>query len=365
MGASSPRIARKMAALGDLGFQRAETTPIPSESVPVAGNRHKLTVTRPSMGTLVSVTAIHASRDLMEDALGRALAEMDRVVELLNRYDPSSAVSVLNDQGVIRSPPPELSAVMEEALVQNRVSLGAFDPTVQPLVDLFRERSTSGGGARVHGHAPGPSSMNPPSSREVLALLDLVDPRAVTLAPRSIRFGKEGMGVTLDGIAKGYVVDRVAAVLQEHGLADFLINAGGDIRSAGLREDGRPWQVAVQDPRKAGAFPDIIPLSGMAVATSGSYEIYYDPERTHHHIVDSENGLSPQLSQSVSVVAPTTMEADALATSVFLMDPEGGAAFIDSIPRCACLIVDRRGRKVSSARWRSAAEPPTSKAGIL
>jgi len=363
---SSSSMARRMAALAAMGFQRADASPIPSESVPAAGNRHKLTVTRPSMGTLVSATAIHASRDLMEEALGQALEEMDRVVELLNRYDPASAVSVLNVQGVIQGPPPELSQVLEAALQQHRISHGAFDPTVQPLVDLFRERRR---GCIPDGTPvpppPGASPMDTPPNREVLALLDLVDPGAVILAPRSISFGKEGMGVTLDGIAKGYVVDRVATVLLENGLADFLINAGGDIRSAGVREDGGPWQVAVQDPRKTGVFPDIIPLSGAAVATSGSYEIYFDPEGSHHHIVDSESGLSPQLSLSVSVVASTAMEADALATSVFLMDPEEGAAFIDSLPGCACLIVDRHGRQVRSARWRSAREPPTSKAGIL
>ena len=364
--ASSTSMARKMATLAGMGFQRADASPIPPESTPVAGSRHKLTVTRPSMGTLVSVTAIHPSRDLMEDALGRALGEMDRVVELLNRYDPASAVSVLNAQGVIRGPPPELSAVLEAALLQNRISHGAFDPTVQPLVDLFRERRR--GGIADGASAPPPpraSPMHTLPNPEVLALLDLVDPGAIALAPRSISLGKEGMGVTLDGIAKGYVVDRVATVLLEYGLADFLINAGGDIRSAGFREDGRPWQVAVQDPRKAGAFPDTIPLSGAAVATSGSYEIYFDPERSHHHIVDSESGLSPQLSLSVSVVAPTAMEADALATSVFLMDPEEGAVFMDSLSGCACLIVDRLGRQVRSARWRSEREPPTSKAGIL
>jgi thiamine biosynthesis lipoprotein len=363
---SSTSMARRIATLEGMGFQRADASPIPTESAPVAGNRHKLTVTRPSMGTLVSVTVNHASRNLMDEALGKALEEMDRVVELLNRYDPASAVSVLNAQGGIQGPPPELSAVLEAALRQNRISHGAFDPTVQPLVDLFRERRRGGSSDGTPGPPPpGASAMGSPSNREVLALLDLVDPGAVALAPRSISFRKEGMGVTLDGIAKGYVVDRVATVLLGHGLADFLINAGGDIRSAGFREDGRPWQVAIQDPRKTGAFPDIIPLSGAAVATSGSYEIYFDPEGSRHHIVDSGSGLSPQMNSSVSVAAPTTMDADALATSVFLMDPEKGAAFIDSLPGCACLIVDRHGRQVRSARWRSAREPPTSKAGIL
>ena len=354
---SATRIAQRMAALGAMGFQRTDAVAFPTEAEPVPGGRQKVTEKRPAMGTLVSITAIHLSRGLVEEAAGRAFEEMNRVVELLNRYDPSSAISVLNDSGNIGGPPPELSGVLRQALAYNRRSLGAFDPTVSPLVDLFRSR----GGVSSGGTVPS----TPPSPAVVRDLLELVDAGAVEIRPRSIRLGKVGMGLTLDGIAKGFVVDRMAEVLSEWGLSDYLIDAGGDIRSSGFREDGRPWQVAVQDPGKLDRFPDVFPLSGMAVATSGSYEIYFDPCRSHHHIVDSRSGASPGSSQSVSVVAPTAMEADALATSVFLMEPARGAAFIDSIPQCACLIVDRHGRQVRSARWRSAGEPPTPKAGTL
>ena len=355
---SANRTAQRMAALAAMGFQRVDASGFPVEAQVVAGGRQKVTLTQPSMGTLVSVTAIHVSRDLVEGAVGRAFEEMDRVVDLLNRYDPSSAVSVLNDQGIVRGPPPELSTVLAQALFHNRVSLGAFDPTVLPLVDLFRA-----GGGSPHGTSLPRAAL--PSREEIQELLDLVDAGAIELSGRSIQLGKAGMGVTLDGIAKGFVVDRVAEVLLGRGLSDFLINAGGDIRSSGHREDGRAWQVAVQDPGKQGSFPDVVPLTEMAVATSGSYEIYFDPDRRHHHILDSRSGVSPTRSLSVSVVAPTAMAADALATSVFLMEPARGAAFIDSIPRCACLIVDQQGRPLRSARWRSAAEPPTPKAGIL
>jgi thiamine biosynthesis lipoprotein len=364
MNASS-WMAGKAADLAALGFRRADPWPIPSECTPVAGDRHRISAARPSMGTLVSVTAIHPSRDLLEATLGQAFEEMDRVVGLLNRYDPASAVSILNSEGRIQGPPPELSSVMGEALIQNRISRGAFDPTVLPLVDRFRGRSMAG---QPDSRAPTgivPPSAPPPTPGEIRQLLDLVDPSAVALGPRAIRLEKEGMGVTLDGIAKGYVVDRMAEVLLGREVTDFLIDAGGDIRSAGSRDDGRAWRVAVQDPGKRGAFPDVVPLSGMAVATSGSYEVYFDPDRTRHHIVDSRRGRSPQESQSVSVMAPTTMVADALATSVFLMAPDRGAAFIDSIPYCACLIVDRNGRQVRSARWRSASETLPTKAETL
>jgi thiamine biosynthesis lipoprotein len=183
-----------------------------------------------------------------------------------------------------------------------------------------------------------------------------VDGRKVRLGPDSISLQIPGMGVTLDGIAKGYIVDRVASVLADHGVEDFLINAGGDIRSAGLREDGEPWRVGVQDPKKQWDLPDVIGLSNGAVATSGSYEIYFDRDRSYHHIVSARTGDSPRSSESVSVVAPTTLAADALATAVFVMDPNRGVAFIESLPGCACLIVDHDGRQLRSKSWRSATD---------
>jgi thiamine biosynthesis lipoprotein len=310
------------------------------------------------MGTLVSVTAVHESSTLIQEAAGRAFQEMERLVNLLNRYDPQSALSFLNVEGSIDDPPPELLAVMCQSRYFHQASQGAFDPTVQPLVDLFRNGSSPGS---VSGSE---SDQGLPSEDRILSALALVDGRKIEVGEDGICLGSPGMGVTLDGIAKGHVVDRMAAVLNEKGLQDFLIDAGGDIRASGAREDGKPWRVGVQDPKKQGDLPDVIGLTGGAVATSGSYEIYFDRDRTHHHIVSARNGTCPQKSQSVSVIAPTTLAADALATAVFVMGPERGLAFIESFPQCACLIVDETGRPLRSKGWRSANDLPTSKAGI-
>ena len=171
------------------------------------------------------------------------------------------------------------------------------------------------------------------------------------------------MGVTLDGIAKGFIVDRVAESLGGQGLENYLINAGGDIRAAGTKEEKQPWTVAVQDPAKNGEFPDVIHLSDGAVATSGSYEVYFDRERTFHHIVNSRTGRSPNLNASVSVVAPSSMAADALATTAFVMEPDDGLAFIDALRGCECLIIDKDGRELKSKRWKSADHLRTEKAG--
>lgn len=338
------RIARKFAVLAEMGLERVDVAPVATEVQSVGPRAHKVTCSRPAMGTLVSVTALHASRDMIEEAIGRAFGEMDRLIGLLSRFEPSSAVSVLNQQGRLTGVPPELTRVIAGALDNYRASRGAFDVTVQPLVDLFKQ---SCGSDRSGG----------PSSAQVLDVLSCVGSRYLNASPRSIRFEREGMAVTLDGIAKGFIVDRIAAVLKRHRLKNYLINAGGDIRTAGAKEDGQPWTVAVQDPFKRGEYPDHIRVRDAALATSGSYERCFDSVGTYHHIVDGDTGRSPNRSASVTVLAPTAMTADALATAAFVMNPQDGVAFIEALPRCECLIIESNGQQLKSKRWRSATHP--------
>jgi thiamine biosynthesis lipoprotein len=287
------------------------------------------------METRVSITALARSRHAAEDAIGRAFAEMDRLVLLLNRHAGSSAVSTLNAQGSLGDAPPELTQVLTEARRLHRLSGGAFDVTVQPLVDVLKETG------RV-------------ATPEILALVDM---SALSLDGRRIHMGKSGMGVTLDGIAKGYIVDRMAAVLSRFGIDRWLIDGGGDIRASGLRDDGLPWRIGVQDPDKRGPYPATAELRGGALATSGGYENYFNEDRSSHHIVEGRSGRSPVRIASATVHAPTTMIADALATAAFLMSPSRALHLIDGLPDCACLLLDSRGSRHESKRWRSISPP--------
>jgi thiamine biosynthesis lipoprotein len=293
------------------------------------------------MGTLVSISALGRSSEKIQEAIGPAFDEMDRLIGIFSRFDGSSAVTHLNNEGRLESPPPEFSNVISRSLQYNRLSGGAFDISVEPVVELFRE-------------SLGQESAREPSEAEVREALELVDPEGIDLSQRGIRFNKAGMGITLDGIAKGYVVDAIAGVLEKFKVKHYLINAGGDIRTAGTKENKQPWTVAVQDPTKRGCFPDTIQLTDGAVATSGSYEVYFDRDKLFHHIVNSNSGRSPNASTSVSVVAPSAMAADALATSVFVMDSRKGIEFVNSLPGCECLLVDQEGSQLRSTGWRSA-----------
>jgi thiamine biosynthesis lipoprotein len=334
-----------LAELLNMGFERIEPPPVTTESVRVDRHTYRLTQFRPAMGTYISVTALHESEGQAEEAIGRSFEEMDRLVNILNRWDPATALAQLNERGVLRDSPPELVRVVSEAIGYSRRSGGAFDASVKPLLDMYVERLED-------------SESGVPSRAEMQEVLELVGSEKIEIHQRKIAFKRSGMGITLDGIAKGDVVDRVAEVLAQHGVTSYLINAGGDIRTAGAKENRLPWTVAVQDPQKRDEFPDVIELRDGAVATSGSYEIYFDRERLFHHIVSAETGASPQLQSSVSVSAPTTVMADALATTLFVMRPEAGMRLIELFPGCDCLIVDAAGAQQRSRGWPSAKPTP-------
>ncbi len=331
----SQRRTRKLAGLLQMGFECVEG-PLTTEAEMLADG-WRVSQSVPAMGTVVSVSAFHESRLLSEEAIGRGLAEMDRLIAILNRHEPTSAMGVLNDTGALRSAPDELVYLLRRARGFELLSAGAFDIAVAPVVDLLRQRRESGDG-------------RPLSNGELGEALARVEAGRVDVDGRGVRFRGERTTVTLDGMAKGFIVDRMAHALEACGADGYLINAGGDIRTAGTRDGRAPWSVAVQDPDKGGEYPDVLRLHDGAVATSGSYEIYFDRQRTLHHIIDPTGGW-PVHTSSVTVRAATAMTADALATAVFVAGPEKGMPLVASIPGAACLIVAANGSILKSAGW--------------
>ena len=328
----------KLSGILSVGLTAAAALPASAEAVKFDRKLYKVSETRLAMGTFVSMTLLHASRDQAEIAIGKAFEEIDRLTRDMNRFDRTTAVALLNREGRLTDVPPDMANVVKRALAHHKISNGAFDISVKPVVDLFKDKFS--------GKKP-----SPPTGKEVRKALKLVDASRIQLEGNSILLKKPGMGITLDGIAKGYIVDKASDALSEHGIENYLINAGGDIRTSGRRQDGKPWTIAVQDPHKKRQYPDTIKLTDGAIATSGNYEVYFDREKMFHHIVNPQNGFSPNASASVSILAKTAMDADALSTSVFVMKPEKGIRFVNSLPGCECLVVGKGDRKIRSNGW--------------
>lgn len=324
---------------GLLGLGAASAALLPTESAEAFlfnKKEYKVTKTRLAMGTFVAMTAIHPSRDEAEHAIGLAFEEIDRLNSLLTKFDARSPVGQLNRGGKLEGAPEEVLELIARSLYFHRETGGAFDITVNPLIDLYKKDFAEG---------------RTPDNTRIEAALKLVGTEKLRFHSGSIEFTDSDMSITLDGIAKGYIVDRASDILRANGIGNHLINAGGDIRTSGTAAKGRPWTVAVQDPKKTREYPDIITMKDGAIATSGNYEIYYDREKLFHHIIDSRTGLSPQLSTSVTVMAPTVMDADALSTSVFVLEPKAGVHFINSQPHCECFVIAKDGKVSHSSGW--------------
>ncbi len=230
---------------------------------------------------------------------------------------------------------------MTKAAYFHYVSKGSFDITVQPLVDLYKKTFAASGDL--------------PSADMVREKLALVDGEKVQLNRKGVSFLKDGMGITLDGIAKGYIADEAANTLKKLGIQYALINAGGDIRAIGGNGPDRPWKIGITDPTKRKEYVEVIALNNGAVATSGNYEVYFDREKLHHHILDTHTGRSPKDVASVSITAPTVVEADALSTAVFVHGAENGVQLVNTMPNVETLIITRRDRRFHSAGWKPVA----------
>jgi thiamine biosynthesis lipoprotein len=341
-GAFDRRSFLKLSGLLGLGCVAPGIVPASAEAIRFNRKAYKVSTTRLAMGTFVSMTLIHPSKDRAEEAIDKAFEEIRMLSRSLSRFDTAAAVAQLNRDGFLDDLPSEVTRVVARAMDYYRLTQQRFDITVKPVEDLFKERFAD-------------DRATLPSEEELEKAIMLVGSKNISLKGRSIRFKQPGMGITLDGIAKGYVVDRASEIIASHQIKNYLINAGGDIRTKGSRSKEKAWTVAIQDPQKKQDYPDVIHLSDAAVATSGNYEVYFDREKMFHHIVDPKTGLSPELSTSVSVIAPTAMDADALSTSLFVMSPTEARHFVGSISGCECFVIAKTGKIFRSPGWRSAA----------
>ncbi|MDX1646544.1 MAG: FAD:protein FMN transferase [Longimicrobiales bacterium] len=296
---------------------------------------HRVRSTRIRLGTEVTITAIHRDEERARSMVDAGFREMERLDAMLSRYRPDSALGRLNATGRLDAAPEELLEVLATARRIARTSGRAFDPTILPVLE-------------VHGHAFLRRG-SPPDERSVQAALDLVDHESLRVEGRSVLLDDPRMGVTLDGIAKGFVVDRTVAALAERGAERVLVDAGGDLASGGPASVSDPWLVRVEGPEGSPRYDETVALAGDAVATSGDYMQSFTRDRRAHHIIDPRTGRSPRESSSVSVTAPSAMLADAVSTTVMVLGPGEGIGFLESTPGVEGRIVTKGGDRLRTA----------------
>jgi thiamine biosynthesis lipoprotein len=298
------------------------------------------------MGTSVEITVSQTDSQRAEEAMAAAFREVERIDWLMSHYRQGSEVSQITRHAGERETPvsPETLEVIERALYFSRLSGGAFDITIGPVFRLWNFRE-----GKI------------PEEKSLQETLKKVDYRKIKVDPlkSSVYLESRGMELDLGAIAKGYAVDRAAAVLRQGRVENFLVNAGGDLTVSGAKGNGMPWSIGIQHPRLPSELLVKLRPVQAAVATSGDYEkFFFQGGERYHHILTPSTGLPARECQSVTIMAPSAMDADALATSIFVLGPKEGFALLERLPDVHAIIVDRRGSVLLSPRWPAAILSP-------
>lgn len=262
----------------------------------------------------------------------------------MSTYDPDSELSRANRAQNTDWIPVSLdtASVLLEALRIGRLSEGAFDVTVAPLVRLWG----FGAQGRRGGEVPTEAEMER-AKRSVG--IDKVEAR---IAPPALRKRDPGLTIDLSGIAKGFAVDQVAELLERRGIGRYMVEIGGEIRARGRNDREIPWQIAIEKPTPGlSSVQRVIPVDGLAMATSGDYRDFFERDGVRYcHVLDPRSGQPIRHTLvSVSVLADRCATADAWATALLVLGPEDGYRLATKHHLAALLIVRSNGLFIERA----------------
>ncbi len=283
-----------------------------------------------ALGTVISINLYdQGSQALMNELITR-IAEIEG---MMSAQEDASEVSEITRQAGIApvKVSPETFEVVQRALYYAELSSGSFDPTIGPIVQLWRI---------------GTKNPRVPEPAEIEEALLFVDYTKVVLneVEQTIYLSDVGMSLDLGGIAKGYAADELVKLLDASYIERAMINLGGNIYAYGEKADGKAYKVAIQTPYdQRNTYFGYVTLRNMTVVTSGPYERYFEKDgQIYHHIFDATTGYPIQSDvASVSVVAEQSMDGDALSTLLFTMSPEAGLKLIESLEGIECIYVDK------------------------
>ena len=290
-----------------------------------------------------------ASRASLQKAVDDRLHEINRQ---MSHYQPDSEISRFNraPANVAFSISPEFTKVMRFALELNRLSNGAFDPTLGPVVNLwgFGEKS---------------SQQKVPNDKELQSALAKTGCQHLKITDKNelIKDIPE-LSLNLSAIAKGYGTDAIIQLLIQNGFTNCYASIAGEVRVLGQNPRGNRWQIGVASPvthwNEDNSMATVVSLSDQAISTSGDYQKFFtDPQgRRLCHIIDPSTGWPVQNKVGgVSVIATNSMTADALSTVLFVMGPDKGLKFIEAWTHTAAIFILRESensyRQISSSRF--------------
>ncbi|MBA3061089.1 MAG: FAD:protein FMN transferase [Nitrospirae bacterium] len=317
------------------------------------------------MDTLITISAVSGSGDKAEKAIDRALSEIEKLDRLLNFFSDNSELSEINRNAGMKAVvvSPETFEIIEKAIYASGKTGGAFDVTIGPEISLWD----------FHNKIK-------PEDKAIKKRLPLVNYNNITLNKKSssVYLKKKGMLIDPGGMAKGYAADRAVEVMKKNGIKSGLVAIAGDIKTFGIKPDGKPWKIGIQNPRPTPPSPYPSPTRGeetetlppplmggdkgegergfsdeimatiemtdMAISTSGDYERYFIvDEKRYHHILNPKTGYPAEECRSVSIIAKDGSVTDPFSTGIFILGAEKGIKLLEEMGIDG-IIVDKNGK---------------------
>jgi thiamine biosynthesis lipoprotein len=263
--------------------------------------------------------------------IDRVVAEVSRLEAIFSLYREDSALVELNRVGALAAPPNDLVTLLQSCRTFCLETGSAFDPTVQPLWALYRD----------HFSAPNADPSGPPPTA-IQKALSLVGFNAVAFDRDRIVLPRPNAALTLNGVAQGYITDRIVDLLRDAGVTSSLVDMGED-RAIGRQANGTLWRVGLAASEDATDPDTVIGIDNKAVATSSAEGFHFDEAERFGHILDPRNGSAPSLYRRMTVIANDAATADAFSTAFCLLDQGDIRQIVSQRPDLTIDLVDTGG----------------------
>jgi len=285
------------------------------------------------MGTIIhlDICQENLQNQTIELAYKEVWKRLETISWRMNVLDTRSDVSKINNSNqnsvVVGN---DTYHVLDRALYFSKLSEGAFDISVWPLIKLWKN-------AQSINVLPMKNQIKNAKNSVGMNNIKLMDNHRVLLTNAQTK-------IDLGGIAKGFAIDEAARIFREHGIERFFIDAGGDVYAGGVNCTGKSWRVGIRNPQDISEIMDIVEITDSAVATSGNYEQYYEiAGQKWSHIMNPITGYPQKDVISATVIAPNALDADALATALTVMGAEKATQLINNLTtkHASLIIVDK------------------------
>ena len=291
---------------------------------------HKVNWQGIALGAPSNITLFHHNKKEAQKILNKSIKQISKLENLFSLYKSDSQLSILNREGFYDNPDKEMIKLFNLSMQYSALTEGAFDITVQPLWQLYNKSFSK--------------DKMPPKEKDINKILDLINWKSIEISENKINYSNKGMSVTLNGIAQGYITDKVTETLINYGVNNTLIQLG-EYRAIGKHPDNRKWKLLLSNPEHSASIGEI-EFENSAVATSAGKGTTFDQNGMHHHIFNPKDGLSSNNILQATVTSKSATEADALATSFLIMNKDKSSQLAQKLGIGLEIFNNKRERKV-------------------